>query len=125
VGLHPIVLVHERLNALVPECAKGRADLRRRAPGTPWSEIEETLSADYARRFKERPQHDDPEWGEGFGRDLPRLQRLVDELRKGHADNWAHLSWDGTDTGAWQIISARLGATFSAYRTAWIQRRRR
>lgn len=126
-GLHPIVLVEGCVNAWVQECARRRAKLHKDDGPLRLSASDAKLSKLFAAECEKR------RWGSGrdarrlageaFGRDLPRLQRFVDELRKGHEDNWAHMTWDGSREHAWTIVAARVGSTFAAYRQKWLELR--
>lgn len=124
-GLHPIVLVEACVNAWVQECARRRAKLHREDGPLRLSEADARLSKLFAAECAKRRWGSgrDPRKvvGEAFGRDLPHLQRFVDELRKGHEDNWAHMTWDGSMEHAWTIVASRIGSTFAAYRQKWLQ----
>lgn len=99
-GLHPFVLVEDCVNAWTQECARRRAKLHKEDGPQRLSASDARLSKVFADECAKR------RWGTGrdarkrvgsaFGRDLPYLQRFVDALRKGHADNWAHMAWDGS-----------------------------
>ena len=46
--------------------------------------------------------------------DFPAVQRFIDALRKGHADNWIH-RWKGTADDAMKVIDSRLNAALMAH----------
>lgn len=122
-GLHPIVLVEECVNAWAQKCSKRREALLREAGAGRLSAVDARLAEEFGTTLSRA------RWGVGpdrrkrvpaaFARDLPRIQRFVDELRKGHEDNWAHMGWSGAKEHAWQIVSSRVGAAFAAYRQKW------
>lgn len=123
VGLHPIVLVEGCVNVMVQACARRRAELQESDPALRLSEADTKLADEFKTSCATQPwvggRDAGASMGKAFGKDLPHLQRFVDELRKGHEDNWAHMSWDGTSEEAWTIVASRVGSTFWAYRQKW------
>jgi hypothetical protein len=45
---------------------------------------------------------------EELPRDFEQLARFIDELRKGHRDNWCYMDWDGSLSGAVEVIRPAL-----------------
>jgi hypothetical protein len=41
-------------------------------------------------------------------KDFDGVARFIDELRKGHRDNWCYLDWDGSLAGATEVIQSTL-----------------
>lgn len=105
-GLLPVVLVKRETNELAVEIFRARRELVREHPDRPVVEIDAMLREDP--RFADRK----PEV-----HNLPGVQRFVDELRKGHVDNWMHADWDGTATEALHRIDSRLSAALAICRS--------
>lgn len=55
---------------------------------------------------------------------FPGVQRLIEEIRKGHPDNWVHNRWNGEAGQAIQIIDRRLSNTLADYHDNVLQLRR-
>lgn len=101
-GLLPIVLVNQETNDLARAIYGRRVALQREHPGEPVVEIDARLRKEEAFRDQKPKRHN-----------LPGVQRFIDALRKGHADNWTHLDWDGTAAGAMPKVDARLASALA------------
>ena len=109
-GLHPIVLIDKEVNEQVIACGQRREALWKAHPSLKLSEVDQRLATEF---------DGEPKWR----RHLPGIQRFVDALRKGHADNWIHGSWDGQPESAWSIVRERVSTMFGSYRSGWCLRR--
>jgi hypothetical protein len=52
-----------------------------------------------------------------FGPQTERIVGFLDQVRKGHANNWFHPDWDGTFHEASRIIRSRMNALFVRYQS--------
>lgn len=105
-GLLPVVLVREDANALAKEIFHARRALVSAHPDAPVDAIDALLRTDP--RFSDRKPD---------RHNLPGVQRFIDELRKGHVDNWMHPDWDGTASEALHRIDSRLSAALASCRS--------
>ncbi len=105
-GLLPVVLVRESANALAREVFQARRALVRTEPDKSVDQIDAMLRADPRFADRKPDRHN-----------LPGVQRFIDELRKGHVDNWMHADWDGSAVEALHRIDARLSAALASART--------
>jgi hypothetical protein len=105
-GLLPVVLVRSGANALAREIFRERRALVSAHPGASVAEIDAMLRMDPRFADRKPDRHN-----------LPGVQRFIDELRKGHIDNWMHPDWDGTASAALRRIDARLSAALASHRS--------
>jgi hypothetical protein len=105
-GLLPVVLVRSNANALAKEIFRARRALVSAEPDKSVDAIDAMLRADPRFADRKPDRHN-----------LPGVQRFVDELRKGHVDNWMHPDWDGTAREALHRIDARLSAALASARS--------
>jgi hypothetical protein len=101
-GLMMVLLVEGRVNEVAIKIFRSRRDLFRAGAQKSIRELDEKLLEE----FPDRPP---------LIHNLPGVQRFIDEIRKGHRDNWVHLNWTGTADDAMRIVDARLSAALSAY----------
>ncbi len=52
---------------------------------------------------------------EELPRDFENVAKLIDTLRKGHRDNWIYMDWDGSLSGATEIIQQTLNNLICDY----------
>jgi hypothetical protein len=106
-GVIPIVLVNKGMNDLSIKIGEKRRELEAQYQNETASEIDKRLRA--------LP---------GFGDwkplvdDTPAQQRFIDQLRKGHVDNWVHHEWTGTAADALRYIDPRLSTLLALSRDA-------
>jgi hypothetical protein len=106
-GLTPIVLVNGDTYELCQLISKERSVMQEARPAADIKELDEALEKKLRRKLG------------GYHR-APALQRFVDNVRKGHTDNWVKLDWDGTTSEAVEYIHFNL-----AVQAAAAERRRR
>lgn len=105
-GLLPVVLVQRQANALAKEIFRARRARVREHPERAVDEIDAMLRQDPRFADRKPDRHN-----------LPGVQRFIDELRKGHIDNWMHPDWDGTAREALHRIDSRLSAALASCRS--------
>jgi len=104
-GLLPVVLVRRQANALAREIFYARRTLVSEHPDAPVDAIDAMLRKDPRFADRKPDRHN-----------MPGVQRFIDELRKGHVDNWMHSDWDGTAAEALHRIDSRLSAALASCR---------
>ncbi len=97
-----IVLVEQRTNVVAREIWAERKALQAKRPSADPKTIDKLLAESF-------PDH------KPFAHNRPGVQRFVDELRKGHKDNWLYSGWKGTVDDALKYIDSRCGAALAAY----------
>ncbi len=100
-GLVTIILIQREANEVAREVFVRRKQLTSKKAGTP-REIDKMLRAEFPDK---KP----------LVHRVVDVQRFIDNIRKGHIDNWIHADWRGTADEAMHIIDHRLGAAFVAF----------
>lgn len=95
-----IVLIERNANDLAKEIAKIRRAILQENPLLATSQVDAQLHEKYPDAKPLRSN-------------LPAVQRFIDELRKGHIDNWVYDDWDGTVSDALKHIRSRLCAALN------------
>jgi hypothetical protein len=101
IGLSPITLVLRETNLIAQQIAKRRDELRAKRPTLRCSELDDLLREE----FPDRPPHVS---------NLPKIQRFIDAIRKGHVDNWFS-EWDGSVDHALTFVLQRIDTMFIDY----------
>src|SRR4051812_45860765 len=52
---------------------------------------------------------------EELPKDFENVARFIDTLRKGHRDNWMYMDWDGSASGATELLQATLNNLICDY----------
>lgn len=104
-GALPVVLVRSDANALAREIFRARRALMNERPDLSVDAMDQMLRLDPRFADRKPDRHN-----------MPGVQRFIDELRKGHVDNWMHPDWDGTAEQALTRIDSRLSAALASCR---------
>lgn len=104
-GLLPVVLVRREANEIAKDIFRARRSLVAAHPEKSVDQIDAMLREDPRFADQKPARHN-----------LPGVQRFIDELRKGHVDNWMHPDWNGSAEEALHRIDARLSAALASCR---------
>jgi hypothetical protein len=101
-GLLVVSLIEQRANSIARKIFIERKTLEKRYPKAKTANLDARL----LRKFPDYPP---------LVHKLPGVQRFIDEVRKGHKENWVHTDWTGTAYDAMRIFDRRCGAALASY----------